>query len=83
LEKDDEYNGYHIPAQSIVIGNAWYTLHHSFSTSSLTYQYRAMMNDEADYPSPETFDPERYLKDGYPDLSVRDPTSLAFGFGRR
>jgi cytochrome P450 len=50
-----------------------------------TYHWhdRAMMHDEADYPNPETFKPERYLKDGYPDLSVRDPTSLAFGFGRR
>lgn len=66
LEKDDEYKGYHLPAQSIIIANAW-----------------AMMNDEADYPDPEIFNPERYLRDGYPDLSVRDPTSLAFGFGRR
>jgi hypothetical protein len=49
----------------------------------LTYQYRAMMNNEGDYPNPETFNPERYLRDGDPDLSVRDPTPLVFGFGRR
>jgi len=42
-----------------------------------------MLHDEADYPNPEAFNPERYFKDGYPDLSVRDPTSLVFGFGRR
>jgi cytochrome P450 len=35
------------------------------------------------YPNPETFDPERFLKDGSLDKSVRDPTTYIFGFGRR
>ena len=26
LDKDDEYNGYFIPGQSIVMGNAWWVL---------------------------------------------------------
>lgn len=41
-----------------------------------------------DYPNPETFNPERYLKvaaDGSVsrDPDVRDPRTIAFGFGRR
>jgi hypothetical protein len=35
------------------------------------------------YPNPETFDPERFLKDGSLDKSVCDPTNFTFGFGRR
>ena len=42
-----------------------------------------MLHDENDYPDPESFKPERYLKDGLPDLTVRDPTTIVFGFGRR
>lgn len=42
-----------------------------------------MLNDENDYPDPESFKPERYLKNGLPDLTVRDPATIAFGFGRR
>ena len=42
-----------------------------------------MLHDEKDYPDPESFKPERYLKDGLPDLTVRDPTTIVFGFGRR
>ncbi|KAH8077107.1 cytochrome P450 [Cristinia sonorae] len=64
---DDEYNGYHIPKGTTVIVNAW-----------------AILHDPNDYPEPEKFMPERYLdKDGKIDLNVRDPTAVAFGFGRR
>jgi cytochrome P450 len=42
-----------------------------------------MLHDENDYPDPESFKPERYLKNGLPDLTVRDPTTIVFGFGRR
>ncbi|KAF4616302.1 hypothetical protein D9613_008357 [Agrocybe pediades] len=67
LEKDDEYLGYHIPAQSVVIVNVW-----------------AMLHDPQTYPDPEAFKPERFLKpDGTLDMSVRDPATVAFGFGRR
>ena len=41
------------------------------------------MNDEQDYPDPHIFKPERFLKDGKIDSSVRDPVNIAFGFGRR
>ncbi|KAL4249130.1 cytochrome P450 family protein [Abortiporus biennis] len=67
LMEDDEYNGFLIPKGTIVIANFWATLH----------------NPE-DYPDPDIFKPERFLKGGGQlDPSVRDPTTLAFGYGRR
>ena len=42
-----------------------------------------MLNNEQDYPEPHEFKPERYLKDGKLDSSVKDPLDIAFGFGRR
>lgn len=42
-----------------------------------------MLRDKKDYPDPESFKPERYLKNGLPDLTIRDPTTIVFGFGRR
>ena len=44
---------------------------------------RAMLNDERDYPEPHEFRPERFLKNGKLNSSVRDPMDIAFGFGRR
>jgi hypothetical protein len=35
------------------------------------------------YPSPKTFNPDRFLKDGALNPDVQDPRLLAFGFGRR
>ena len=42
-----------------------------------------MARDPKAYPNPEEFKPERFLKDGALDPSVRDPQKYAFGFGRR
>jgi cytochrome P450 len=42
-----------------------------------------MLNDEQAYPEPREFRPERFLKNGKLDNSVRDPMDIAFGFGRR
>ena len=42
-----------------------------------------MLNEERDYPEPRVFKPERFLKNGKLDSSVRDPFDIAFGFGRR
>ena len=42
-----------------------------------------MLNNEADYPDPSSFNPERYLKNGQLDPNILDPGLMAFGFGRR
>ncbi|KZW03025.1 cytochrome P450 [Exidia glandulosa HHB12029] len=43
----------------------------------------AILQDETTYPSPELFQPERYLKNGELDMDVPDPRRAHFGFGRR
>ena len=46
-----------------------------------------MTRDPVDYPEPEEFRPERFLKiqDGeyVRNTAVRDPLTITFGFGRR
>jgi len=42
-----------------------------------------MLNNDADYPDPSSFKPERYLKNGQLDPNIKDPVLMAFGFGRR
>ncbi|PPQ69644.1 hypothetical protein CVT24_001217 [Panaeolus cyanescens] len=43
----------------------------------------AILNDPDAFETPQEFIPERYLKDGQLDTSVRDPSVAAFGYGRR
>ncbi|KAF5324171.1 hypothetical protein D9619_011321 [Psilocybe cf. subviscida] len=43
----------------------------------------AMLHDEKVYPDPFTFNPDRFIKDGKIDKSVRDPAHACWGFGRR
>ncbi|KAI0094959.1 cytochrome P450 [Irpex rosettiformis] len=43
----------------------------------------AMLHDEAAYPDPLIFNPDRFIKDGRLNPEVRDPTVSAFGYGRR
>lgn len=42
----------------------------------------ALLHDEKVYPDPETFNPERFLKDGKMNPDVRS-AEAAYGFGRR
>ncbi|KAH8091048.1 cytochrome P450 [Cristinia sonorae] len=65
--EEDIYEGYQIPKGSVVVPNVW-----------------AMLHDEEIYPEPEAFKPERFLhKNGTINRDVQDPTTIAFGFGRR
>ncbi|PIL29142.1 cytochrome P450 [Ganoderma sinense ZZ0214-1] len=43
----------------------------------------ACMHDPAVYEDPHVFRPERFIRDGKLDTSVRDPLAFIFGFGRR
>jgi cytochrome P450 len=62
LTEDDVYEGYFIPAGSLVSGNVW-----------------AILHDPEFFPNPESFYPERYLKDD----ALKQFPDVAFGFGRR
>ncbi|EMD36558.1 hypothetical protein CERSUDRAFT_138257 [Gelatoporia subvermispora B] len=43
----------------------------------------SILHDPDEYPEPEVFRPERFVKDGKLDPEVKDPSTAAFGFGRR
>jgi len=64
---DDTYKGYHIAKGTVLIPNTW-----------------AMMKNPEEYPDPDAFKPERFLDEsGGINPNVRDPYTMAFGFGRR
>ena len=82
VTKGDIYEGYFIPAGSMVIGNGWSALFLDASTITLnsnTFFYlRAMLHDPDTFPEPSRFNPERWLAPGAPAFP-----DAAFGFGRR
>ncbi|EMD39781.1 hypothetical protein CERSUDRAFT_112052 [Gelatoporia subvermispora B] len=43
----------------------------------------AILHNPEEYPFPEEFQPERFIKDGQLNPEVRDPATIAFGSGRR
>ncbi|KAI0092433.1 CyP450 monooxygenase [Irpex rosettiformis] len=42
-----------------------------------------ILRDPQEYPDPDRFYPDRFMKDGALNSDVRDPNTVAFGFGRR
>jgi hypothetical protein len=44
---------------------------------------RSMTRDEEVFPDAESFEPERFIKEGVLNKEVRDPRDILFGFGRR
>ncbi len=84
-----ELRGYLIPAGTILMPNIWSISRDVDSTNLMNLSthlhmfVRACMHDPEVFEDPETFRPERYIKDGALDPSVRDPASFTFGFGRR
>jgi cytochrome P450 len=42
-----------------------------------------MTRDEKTYPDAESFQPERFIKNGDLNKAIRDPRDFIFGFGRR
>ncbi|KAF8879264.1 cytochrome P450 [Infundibulicybe gibba] len=81
--EEDVYEGYRIPKGSIVIGNAWFVSQLVILPSLISRTYKAILHDPIEYPEPEEFRPERFIKDGELDSARLDPHAAAFGFGRR
>ena len=84
IHDEDEYRGYRIPKESIVMGNILSVCIQVFTSRKrrFTGDLREILHNEEMYPDPYTFNPERWIKDGKTNSAIRDVTS-AFGFGRR
>lgn len=90
---DDEYDGFFIPKGSIVIGNIRcvnfaVSRRLSIRVHNFFYYVRSILHNPEEYPEPDVFRPERFLKhmhDGTYELdkNIRSPQTVAFGFGRR
>jgi len=79
----DEYNGYYIPKGTIVIGNSWWVRLHPSVRSSIQVPLRSILHDPETYKDPFVYNPDRFLKDGEINRTVRDPMVAAFGYGKR
>ncbi|KAH9973229.1 cytochrome P450 [Lactifluus volemus] len=85
LTTDDVYEGWFLPAGTLVIGNSWYVFNYLRCYHPLTHAHsqilRGILHDEENVgPNPERFVPERYLPGGGATVCTAD---VAFGYGRR
>jgi len=54
------------------------------SVGTLTQaSWRSILHDPETYKDPFVYNPDRFLKDGEIDPTVRDPKVATFGYGRR
>ena len=91
VTEDDIYKGYFIPAGTTILENIWQVLYPTRwrwkadvrVVRLLCLVYRGICYDDEVYPQPTLFDPERFLKDGKLDPSVKSPEDRVFGAGRR
>ena len=84
LIEEDVYRGMRIPKGSTVIGNVWFVLGSSVTSSPSGKPYqlsnRSILHDPNVYEKPFEYIPERFLNTESPPV---DPFTLAFGYGRR
>ena len=60
-----------------------YKGYHLPKGATVIENFWAIFHDPVAYPEPHRFNPERFLKDGKLDPSVKDPEDRIFGSGRR
>lgn len=84
LTEDDVYERWFIPAGTAVMDNTWCAIYPDGTILTPgSASRRPVFCDESVYPDPESFYPDRFLKDGQIGPNVRDPEQLMFGWGRR
>lgn len=84
LMEDDLYNGMFIPAGATIVENIWWVRSPRLGDLLKSDLSRGICHDEKVYPTPEMFNPDRFLdKEGKIDPSVKDPELRIFGSGRR